>query len=59
VGRGILFPVMLVAFLAPAVQISIERYGLPLPQIAYANALWQIRAWRRRCSSRISPTRPS
>jgi cation/acetate symporter len=23
-------------------QISFERYGLPVPQIAYANALWQI-----------------
>ena len=40
--RGILFPVMLAAFLVPAMQISFERYGLPLPQIAYANALWQI-----------------
>ena len=40
--RGILFPVMLVAFLAPAMQISFERYGIPVPQIAYANALWQI-----------------
>ena len=40
--RGILFPVMLAAFLAPAMQISFERYGIPVPQIAYANALWQI-----------------
>jgi cation/acetate symporter len=40
--RGFLFPVMLVAFLAPAVQISFERYGIPVPQIAYSNALWQI-----------------
>jgi cation/acetate symporter len=40
--RGFLFPVMLAAFLAPAIQISFERYGIPVPQIAYANALWQI-----------------
>ena len=39
---GLLFPLMLVAFLAPAVQLSVQRYGLPVPQIAYANALWQV-----------------
>ena len=33
---------MLGALLAPAVQLSAEWYGLPVPQIAYANALWQI-----------------
>jgi len=40
--RAILFVPMLLAFLAPAVQLSGEWYGLPVPQIAYANALWQI-----------------
>ena len=39
---GLLFPLMLIAFLAPAVQVSVQRYGLPVPQIAYANALWQV-----------------
>jgi cation/acetate symporter len=40
--RAILFPLMLLAFLAPAVQLSAEWYGLPVPQFAYANTLWQI-----------------
>jgi len=40
--RAILFPMMLVAFLAPVIQLSAEWYGLPVPQLAYANALWQI-----------------
>jgi len=40
--RAVVFVVMLGALLAPAVQLSAEWYGLPVPQIAYANALWQI-----------------
>ena len=37
-----LFPLMLVAFLAPAVQLSLPWSGMPMPQIAHAQALWQI-----------------
>lgn len=40
--RGVLFAVMLLSFLAPAVALSAAWYGLPVPQLAYANALWQI-----------------
>ena len=40
--NGVLFPVMLVAVLVPLVQLSAAWYGLPVPQLAYANALWQI-----------------
>jgi len=38
---GILFLVMLAAFLAPLVQVSTADYGVPVPQIAYSNAIWQ------------------
>lgn len=41
-AAGLMFPLMLVAFLAPLVELSTEWYGLPVPQIAYANALWQV-----------------
>jgi cation/acetate symporter len=41
-ANGLLFPVMLVAILVPLVHISASWYGLPVPQLAYANALWQI-----------------
>jgi len=41
-AKGALFPVLLAAFLVPLVALSANWYGLPLPQIAYANALWQI-----------------
>lgn len=41
-SSGVLFPAMLVAFLMPAVVLSAQRYGVPVPQIAYANALWQV-----------------
>ncbi len=41
VGAAV-FGVMLLALLAPTLQLSAEWYGLPVPQIAYANALWQI-----------------
>jgi len=40
--RGALYALMLLAFLAPAVALSFEYYGLPVPQMAYANALWQV-----------------
>ena len=40
--RGVVFAVMLAAFLAPVTLLSAEHYGLPIPQIAYSNALWQI-----------------
>jgi len=40
--RALVFVLMLLALLAPAVQLSADWYGLPVPQIAYANALWQI-----------------
>jgi len=40
--RAIVFLLMLLALLAPTVQLSAEWYGLPLPQIAYGSALSQI-----------------
>jgi cation/acetate symporter len=40
--NGVLFPIMLVAVLVPLVQLSVAWYGLPVPQLAYVNALWQI-----------------
>lgn len=40
--NGVLFPVMLMAVLVPLVHVSAAWYGLPVPQLAYANALWQI-----------------
>lgn len=40
--NGLLFPVLLAALLLPLVQLSATWYGLPLPQLAYANALWQV-----------------
>ena len=39
---GLIFPLMLAAFLAPLVVLSAQWHGLPLPQIAYASALWQV-----------------
>jgi cation/acetate symporter len=41
-GSSILFPLMLLAFLGPAVILSMQWYGLPVPQIAYSKALWQV-----------------
>ena len=38
---GLVFVAMLAAILVPTVQLSAEWYGLPVPQIAYANALWK------------------
>ncbi len=40
--RAAVFVLMLAALLAPAVQLSAEWYGLPVPQLAYADALSQI-----------------
>ncbi len=40
--NGVLFPIMLVAVLVPLVMLSAQWYGLPVPQLAYANALWQL-----------------
>jgi cation/acetate symporter len=38
---GVLFVVMLAAYIAPLVQVSTTDYGVPVPQIAYSNAIWQ------------------
>lgn len=43
-ASGILFVVMLVAFLAPLVQVSTAKYGVPVPQLAYSNTVWQIQS---------------
>ncbi len=43
-AAGPLFLVMLVAFLGPLVQVSASNYGVPIPQIAYSNAVWQIQS---------------
>jgi len=40
--NGVLFPIMLVAILVPLVLLSAQWYGLPVPELAYANALWQV-----------------
>ncbi len=40
--RSILYLLLLAAFLFPLVEISAQRYGTPLPQLAYTNALWQV-----------------
>jgi cation/acetate symporter len=39
---GLLFSVLIVALLVPLVLLSASWYGLPVPQIAYGNALWQL-----------------
>lgn len=41
-ANGVLFPAMLLAVLVPLVMLSVQSYGLPVPQIAYGNALWQL-----------------
>jgi cation/acetate symporter len=43
-GAGVLFIVMLVAYLAPLVSFSTSNYGVPIPQIAYSNTVWQIQS---------------
>ena len=40
--NGALFPLLLIALFVPLVILSAVWYGVPLPQIAYANALWQV-----------------
>jgi len=39
---ALLYPLLLAALLAPAVLVSAHWFGLPVPQIAFANALWQL-----------------
>ena len=41
-ANGVLFPAMLLAVLVPLVALSVQWYGLPIPQLAYGNALWQL-----------------
>ena len=41
-ANGVLFPAMLLAVLVPLVMLSVQWYGLPFPQLAYGNALWQV-----------------
>ena len=41
-ANGVLFPAMLLAVLVPLVVLSVQWYGLPIPQLAYGNALWQV-----------------
>jgi cation/acetate symporter len=43
-ASAILFVVLLVALLAPLVHFSTSNYGVPIPQIAYSNAVWQIQS---------------
>jgi len=43
-ASGVLFPVMLLAFLAPLVLLSASNYGVPVPQVSYANTIWQIQS---------------
>jgi cation/acetate symporter len=43
-ATGIVFGAMLVAFLGPLMQVSTAKYGVPVPQIAYANTVWQIQS---------------
>lgn len=38
---AIVFALMLVAVLVPTIELSTEWYGLPVPQLAYGNALWK------------------
>ncbi len=40
--NGLLFPLLIISLLVPLVQLSAAWYGLPVPQLAYANALWQL-----------------
>ncbi|HWK34025.1 MAG TPA: hypothetical protein VNR51_10140, partial [Hyphomicrobium sp.] len=40
--NGAPFPLLLIALAVPLVILSAVWYGVPLPQIAYANALWQV-----------------
>lgn len=39
---GILLGLMILVLLVPLVVLAMVWYGLPIPQIAYANVLWQL-----------------
>ena len=41
-ANGVLFPAMLLAVLVPLVVLSVQWYGIPIPQLAYGNALGQV-----------------
>ncbi|MFN3623877.1 MAG: sodium:solute symporter family transporter [Hyphomicrobium sp.] len=40
--NGMLYPLLLVALLVPLVILSAQWHGLPVPQLAYANSIWQL-----------------
>ncbi len=40
--NGLLYALLLLALLLPVVMLSAQWYGLPVPQLAYANSLWQL-----------------
>ena len=40
--NGLIYPLLLAALLVPLIIVSAQWYGLPLPQIAYSNSLWQL-----------------
>ena len=39
---GVLYLLLLAALLVPLMLVSAQWYGLPVPQIAYVNSLWQL-----------------
>ena len=41
-ANGVLFPAMLLAVLVPLVVLSVQWYGIPIPQLAYGHALGQV-----------------
>jgi cation/acetate symporter len=41
-ANGLLYPLLLIAAAVPVVMLSAQWHGLPVPQLAYANALWQL-----------------
>lgn len=41
-ANGLLYPLILAALLVPLVILSAQWYGLPVPELAYANSLWQL-----------------
>ncbi len=41
-SNGLLFPLLLAALLVPLVILSAQWYGLPVPELAYSNSLWQL-----------------
>lgn len=41
-ANGLLYPLLLAALLLPLVILSAQWFGLPVPQLAYANSLWQL-----------------